>query len=179
MNMTNRFHFSSLKSASLLACTLITFLLSTSSCLKRSIGELESYDNAEITNVSGVYYRYLSTNGLQMVEIQGGEDAIIDSEKGTVDIDVVEVPYAIYATIPEESRSGLTQKNISVVVSLSTAAVLKPQEGSATLGISGDWSHPNSYTVTAASGKEKKWTITIHRFTIQTEESTESATPAE
>lgn len=47
------------------------------------------------------------------------------------------------------------------MASISTAARLTPLDGAPKLGVPGDWSKPNKYLVTAASGAQKEWTIEV------------------
>lgn len=142
---------------------LMMALLSLSSCLTSGLEDLPVYEEAEITSVSAVRYRYISNetspaSGQNIVkEVNMTYTSEIDSETATVKISVTTPE-----NFPESELANLsTSSNLLVSVGLSTAARLTATNGSPDLGKPGDWSKPNTYTVEAANGKKKDWTIEI------------------
>lgn len=145
---------------------LLFVVLSFSSCLDSNLDELPVYEEADITSVSAVQYRYLSDKKspasgefiVEEVNLQYTGD--IDADHGTVKIEV-EKP----STFPAAQVNNLSKSNLVVVVTLSTAARLTPAEGSPILGVPADWSKAHKYIVTSASGKKKEWTIEVVSLT--------------
>lgn len=146
-------------------CTFFSF----SSCLTGGLEELPEFEENDITGVQRVEYRYISD------EISGASEQTIvkkveltrsktdiDAEGATVNIEVT-VPDS-NGSFPETEREKCNTGNICVMVSLSTAARISPVEGAPELGVPGDWSKPNKYTVTAADGSTKIWTIQVTKF---------------
>lgn len=142
---------------------LTVMMISFSSCLTSGLDELPVYEDADITSVSAVTYRYISDekspasgqNIVKNVNITYTSD--IDPEAAMVKI-AVTTP----ANFPEGELTNLSKKsNIVVVVSLSTAARITPLDGAPALGTPADWSKPYKYVVTAADGKQKEWTIRL------------------
>jgi len=142
---------------------LMMTMISFSSCLTSGLDDLPVYEEAEITSVSAVRYRYISdeispATGQNIVkEVNMTYTSEINTEAATVKISV---------TTPEnfptsELNNLSTSANLLVSVGLSTAARLTATNDSPDLGKPGDWSKPNTYTVEAASGKKKNWTIEI------------------
>lgn len=142
---------------------LMMVMISFSSCLTSGLDDLPVYEEAEITSVSAVRYRYISdeespATGQKIVkEVNMTYTSEIDAEAATVKISV---------TTPEnfpvsELNNLSTSANLLVSVGLSTAARLTATNGSPDLGKPGDWSKPNTYTVEAANGKKKGWIIEI------------------
>lgn len=144
------------------ACIALLSLLVFSSCLKEGLEDLPSYEEAEITSVSLVEYRYVSSDtspatGQPMVKfVTLIHSAIIDSDNGEVEISV-EVPPAF----PAEELANLSEADLVVAVGLSTAAIVSPQSGSVPFGVPGNWRDTNSYTVTAANGTTKSWNVVL------------------
>lgn len=133
------------------------------SCLEGGLEELDTYTGNDITSIQGVYYRYIGSetipgSGEQTVHqvTMSVSDTQIDTEAATVDITVT-AP----SNFPESELGNLSASELVVIVNLSAAAIIEPINGAPTLGAPGDWSKPNQYRVTAASGDEKVWTITL------------------
>lgn len=142
---------------------LLTLLMvSFSSCLTSGLDELALYEDADITSVSAVRYRYISSDispasGQKIVkEVNLTYTSVIDSESKIVRI-TVKKP----SNFPASELANLSTSNLMVAVAISTAARLFPQNGSPTLGVPGDWSKANLYTVEAANGAKKNWTIEV------------------
>ena len=141
---------------------LILSVISLSSCLEGNLDELPLYEEAEITSVSTVRYRYISNEKVPssdeflVKEVDLSYTSDINPETGTV---------KIYATasegFPAEELSKLSKSELVIAVALSTAARLTPTNGSPKLGVPGDWSKANTYVVEAAGGKKKDWTIEV------------------
>ncbi|MCM1482986.1 MAG: hypothetical protein NC043_01515 [Muribaculaceae bacterium] len=130
--------------------------------------DLPAYEEAEITGVQ-FYYRWASstkdpiTNEPVVMEKRLNSNANIDSEAGTITVTVT-VP-AASNTFPADAKAACTQSKLWAQVSLSTAARLTPIDGSAPLGTPDDWTKPHKYSVMAADGTTKVWTITVTSFT--------------
>lgn len=145
---------------------LLFTVLSFSSCLKSNLDELPVYEEADITSVSAVQFRYLSdkkspASGEYIVEeVNLHYTGDIDVDNATVKIKVKKPD-----TFPTVQEDNLSKANLVVVVTLSTAARLTPAEGSPKLGVPADWSKTHKYIVTSASGKKKEWTIEVVSLT--------------
>lgn len=146
----------------LYSLTLIFSVLLFSSCLKGGLEDLPEYEDAEITSVSAVRYRYItdeksSASGEYIVkEVDLAFNAEVCSDQGSVKIKV-----SVPSEFPIEELDNLSTSNLVVVVSISTAARLTPIGESTKLGIPGDWSRLNSYVVQAANGNKKNWSIEV------------------
>lgn len=144
-----------------------------SSCLKKNVEEIEEFDNNNISNIAGVWFRYVTTGGtsttssgevLRKVELNNISSTINNDTK-TIDLKVAPST-SIMNQIPANIRNELTLKNIAVVVTLPTAARIAPIGDSPKLGVNGDWSKPNKYIVTAANGNQAEWTINFKEITL-------------
>jgi hypothetical protein len=147
--------------------TLATLTLS--SCLEGNLEELPVFDDAEIASVRYADYRWKSSTAT----VLGGEAAtykqvlnVEESKKvsdGQIEVKIsVPLPTGDFTS---NVRSQVSVNNISLAVTISTAARIEPIGDSPKLGVPGDWSKPNKYRVTAADGKTKKeWTITVTNF---------------
>lgn len=130
--------------------------------------ELPAYEEAEITGVQ-FHYRWASDSkdaitGEPIVkEIQLGSKATINAETGVIEVEVT-VP-AASSNFPESARAEASQSKLWAQVSLSTAARLFPNAGSAALGTPDDWTKEHTYNVVAANGNTKQWTIRVTKFT--------------
>lgn len=140
----------------------VLLVISLSSCLKGGLEEFPVYEDAEITSVSTVRYRYVSDEKVPssdeylVKEVDLSYTSDINPEAGTV---------KIYASVsdefPTEELSELSKSELVVAVSLSTAARLVPTGNSPKLGVPGDWSKENMYVVESAAGNKKDWTIEV------------------
>lgn len=61
-------------------------------------------------------------------------------------------------------RSNVVLSDLIAYTTISTAASIKPEGNAPTLGTPGDWTTANTYTVTAANGDSKTWTIEVTEF---------------
>lgn len=142
---------------------VISLLMSMTSCLKGGLEDLPEYEEAEISGIQRVEYRYYSDDvsnidGEQIVKKIALKNSTTISGT-TVSIDVT-IP-AAEGTFTEAERAKVSLTNIAVMASISTAARLSALDGAPALGVPGDWSKPNKYLVTAADGSKKEWTITV------------------
>lgn len=143
---------------------LITILtvFSFSSCLNSGLEALPEYGDADILSVDRVEHRYYvkgttPAQGDQLVKNATlSHDAKVDKTASTVAITVT-VPNSF----PEAELSNLKNSELVVVLNLSPATRLTPLDGSATLGIPADWSKANTYSIKAADGTTKVWTVTL------------------
>lgn len=133
-----------------------------SSCLKSGLDDLPIYDEADITSVVAVKYRYISdekspASGDYLVkEVDLNFSPQIDAEEGFVKIDV-----SVPDNFPETEKEKVSKSNLVVIVNLSTAARIFPIGDSPALGTPGNWNEPNKYRVQSASGTDRQWTIEI------------------
>ncbi len=137
--------------------------LSLTSCLDRDLKELEVFDGKEIVSIKEVQYRYKTDEVMpvskeKQVKVVSLEVAnpVVDKEKGTISCEA-KVP----TNVPASEKGKITNKNLVVVVNLSSAAMVKPLSD-VRFGVPADWSKPNKFLVTAANGDTQEWTVTIN-----------------
>ncbi len=146
----------------LMFCSLTLF----TSCLKSGLDDLPAYTDANITNIY-FEYRYQDptstwTDGSAKVKYVTLTVAskTIDNTANTATVTLT-AP-AASGTFTDTERAKVALTNIVCTTNVSTAASVKPLEGSPTLGVPGDFSSPRKYLITAADGKTTKtWTITV------------------
>lgn len=143
--------------------TAIFAMVTLSGCLEHGFEDLDTYENADITSIQGVYYRYTTSD----VNPGSGENKVMQAtlsrsnyqkndEAGTVSVTVSPA-----SNFPADQLANLSSTNLVVVLNISTAAVIEPIEGAPRLGAPGDRSKPNRYRITAADGTKKDWTVTV------------------
>ncbi|MEG0601859.1 MAG: hypothetical protein RR980_01555 [Mucinivorans sp.] len=144
-----------------MACVALTTM---SSCLKANLEDLPTYDESRITDIR-FDYRYYGPNEwvdgehvVEYVELKT-VDKKIDKEALTVTCRV-QVPKASGSFTAEE-KAKVSKSNLSGILWVSTAARVTPLNGSAVLGVPGDWTKANTYQVKAANGSQSIWTITV------------------
>ncbi len=150
---------------------IVILAMSLTSCLKSGLEDLPEFEGKDITGVTRVQYwfvgeRVSEASGQKIVEfidLQQNPAAVIDAENATVKISVA-VP-AANTVFTEAERTKCSNKNMVVIVGLSTAARISPVGGAPKFGVPGDWSKPNKYKVTAADGSSKEWTVEVVKFT--------------
>ena len=141
--------------------TLLTVFL-FSSCLNSNLEDLPAFEEAEISSVNKVEYRYISdeiSDASQQPIVKNvtlSHSITKDSDAGTLAISV-KVP----DNFPKDQLGNLSTSALVVSLNISSAARIAPMSGSATLGTPADWSKPNKYLITAANGNKKEWTITL------------------
>ena len=145
---------------------LLLVAFSFTSCLKMGLEDLPEFEDADISSVTGVYYRYFSAEsspgtGLPLVK----EVALDYSGDVNKEARTVKITAASNSKFPSTELHNLDKSKLVVVVSLSTAARIQPTGGSPALGTPGDWSKPNTYIVTAADKSTKEWTIEVTELT--------------
>lgn len=141
---------------------MFVMALSCTSCLESNFEELDTYDGNDIT-AGYAWYRYKGDNKINA----SGEQQVIQKQlqrTGQV-IDNDEATCALQFKVPtnfsDAEKNGVNINNIVVAVDISTAAVMSPVEGSPKLGVPADWSTPHKYSVKAADGKTKIWTVSV------------------
>lgn len=140
--------------------TLMTVLFS--SCLTSGLEELDVYDGADITSVSSVRYRYITADkNPASGENEVKEVELIFTSNIDTEAEVVSISIKKPENFPPEELDNLSTSNLLVVVGVSTAARVFPQDGAPKLGTPGDWSKPNKFVVEAADGTKKTWTIEV------------------
>ena len=145
----------------------ISVMFGLNSCLHYDLEELPSFDEANITSITGVQYRYFSdaispVNGEKMVKYVTLKFSTtkIDPDNATCSFDV-----SAPSSFPADRLSDLGMDKLVVIVQLSTAARCAPVGDSPAFGVPGDWTKPNKYTITAADGTTKVWTVTVNKLT--------------
>lgn len=131
------------------------------SCSKE---DLPAYEEAEITKV-GAYHRFYSGDKDALT----GENIVAEKELDrTNDIDSDNGIATAVFTIPaaegkftEAERSKVSLNNLVVYVNISTAARVTPLDGSPKFGVPAYWTQEHKYSVMAADGTKKIWTIKV------------------
>lgn len=126
--------------------------------------ELDAYEEAEITSV-GAYHRYYTTEKdaltgeFKVAEKELEKDNTINEDEALV-IATFTVP-AASGSFTETERSKVSLNNLVVYFNVSTAARVTPLKGSPQLGVPGDWTSEHKYSVMAANGTKKIWTVRV------------------
>ena len=131
------------------------------SCSKE---DLPAYEEAEITKV-GAYHRFYSGDKDALT----GENIVAEKELDrTNDIDSDNGIATAVFTIPaaggkftEAERAIASLNNLVVYVNISSAARVTPLDGSPKFGVPADWTQEHKYSVMAADGTKKIWTIKV------------------
>lgn len=129
--------------------------------------DLPAYEEAEISAVQ-LYYRWASnekdpvTQEPLVKEQRLNVSSDVNSESGVIQLTVT-VPDA-GGDFTEAVRSGVTTNPLWGQVTVSTAARITPIEGTAALGTPDDWGSDRKFSVKAANGNTKTWTIRIVQF---------------
>ena len=132
-----------------------------SSCSKE---DLPAYEEAEITKV-GAYHRFYSgdkdaiTGENIVAEKELDRTNNIDSEHGVATA-VFTIP-AAGGKFTEAERAKVSLSNLVVYVNVSTAARVTPLDGSPKIGVPADWTREHKYSVMAADGTKKIWTVKV------------------
>lgn len=141
---------------------MFVMALSCTSCLESNFEELDTYDGNDIT-AGYAWYRYKGDNKLnasgeqQVIQKQLQRTGqVIDNEAATCALQ-----FKVPTNFSDAEKNGVNINNIVVAVEISTAAVMTPVEGSPKLGVPADWSTPHKYSVKAADGKTKIWTVSV------------------
>lgn len=141
---------------------MFVMALSCTSCLESNFEELDTYDGNDIT-AGYAWYRYKDDNKLnasgeqQVIQKQLQRTGqVIDNEAATCALQ-----FKVPTNFSDAEKNGVNINNIVVAVEISTAAVMTPVEGSPKLGVPADWSTPHKYSVKAADGKTKIWTVSV------------------
>lgn len=151
----NKLKLSNIKWLALLLCMPLI-----SSCKE----DLPAYEEAEITSV-GAYHRYYTTIKDELT----GENKVAEKElekNNTIDSDVATVSATFTipganGTFTQEERTKVSLKNLVVFFNVSTAARVTPIDGSPKLGTPGDWTSEHRYSIMAANGTKKIWTVKV------------------
>lgn len=143
---------------------LVTVSLCLTSCLEHGLDELDTYEGNDIT-AGNAYYRYIDEASEEM-PVSGQHKVrqkqlrrtsqAIDNEAATCTL-----AFSVPTNFTEAEREAVQLNNIVVTLDISTAAVMQPVSGSPQLGVPADWTQPHQYSVKAADGKTKIWTVTV------------------
>jgi len=144
---------------------LFFFAVAFSSCLESDLPDLPLYEESEITLVN-VEHRFNGSqimNGQPVVAYQKLNVAQqINTETGIINVQIT-VPNPTGQFTAEE-RGKVVQTHLWFYMNLSTAATVKPVDGTPKLGDPTDASKPLKYEVKAANGTKKLWTINVTEF---------------
>ncbi len=139
--------------------------LSSTSCLKAGLGELETYSETKITAINFEYRWMVADNPSdpwagEKLQVKTLTTAATITD-GRIEC-VITVPPAS-GTFTEAERAKVTLQNLNAYVTLSPGASITPNGSSPVLGTVGDFSQGGlSYHVTAADGKnEQNWDLQI------------------
>lgn len=146
-----------------LLCGLATFF---ASCLKKDLPDYPLFDGNEITLVNAEY-RYNTSkimNGEPIVGYQKlSTTSQIDKENNVINVSVT-VP-GPSGDFTSAEKMKVTKSNLWFYCNISTAASIRPINGTPALGEATDANKPLQYEVTAANGTKRVWTINITSFT--------------
>lgn len=142
-------------------------LLTCTSCLKSGLEDLPEFEEAEISGVQKVEYRYYDKNDISVVDGLPVVKYVSLNQTNKVEGNTLSIEVTVPAasgSFTEAERAAVSTSNIAVMVTISTAARLAPVGGAPKLGVPGDWSKPNKYIVTAANGNQKEWIIQVTKL---------------
>ena len=117
--------------------------------------DLEAYEEAEITSV-GAYHRYYTTEKDALT----GEFKVAEKELEKSN-SINEDEAVVTATFTDAERAKVSLNKLVVYFNVSTAARVTPLDGSPKLGAPGDWTSERRYSVMAANGTKKTWTVKV------------------
>lgn len=141
------------------------FAVALSSCLEYNLPELPLYEGSEITLVS-VEHRFNGSQTMHGQPIVAYQKLTvsqqINKDAGTVNVQI-SVPGPTEQFTAEE-REKVVQTHLWFYVNISTAATIKPIEGTPKLGDPSDATKALKYEITAANGSKKIWTINVTAF---------------
>ncbi|RPE08862.1 hypothetical protein EGT74_17715 [Chitinophaga lutea] len=138
----------------LIILVAVTGLLS--SCLKKGLDELPAFKGANITRFD-FEYRWNDNGTFRVIRFNTAAPVV----NGKTIAVTTTVPAAA-GNFTAAVRNGVSAANIVGMCDVSTAASIKPVNGSPALGTPGDYSKPASYEVTAADGVTKNtWTLQL------------------
>lgn len=144
---------------------IIIASVSLNSCLTGNLEDLPAFEEAEITDVK-FDFRYKDATDVwvdgqptvKVVTLTVG-NKVIDKAAGTVTC-MLTVP-AASGPFTAAIRQQVTLSEIVGKFNISTGAAIAPLSNAPVLGVPGDFSSARQYSVTAASGQSKTWTVTI------------------
>ncbi|SMO32464.1 hypothetical protein SAMN06265379_10128 [Saccharicrinis carchari] len=134
-----------------------------SSCLTSGLDDLPTYSDAEIINVKFEYRWSVKEGTSDKLRVKMMvTDYEVNNSSNTVTCSVT-VP-AADGEFTEAVRSNVVLSDIIAYTTISSAASIIPEGSSPALGTPGDWTSTNTYTVRAANGDSKTWTIEVSEF---------------
>ena len=135
------------------------------SCLKSNLEELPAFEENDVTNVDRVEYRFISDeiSKASNQKIVKFINLTVNKTDKTVRIEVT-VP-AANSDFPTVERDKVSKANLTVILSVSTAARVFPIGDAPRLGTQGDWTNPHKYKIEAANGNTAEWTVEVTNVT--------------
>lgn len=141
---------------------VIAMALSCTSCLESNLENLDVYEGNDI-NAGYAWYRYKGTDTINA----SGEQQVIQKQLRTTGQDInadngtCALTFSVPSNFSETEKTNVNVNSLVVAISVSTAAVVTPIDDSPKLGVPADWSTPHKYSVQAANGETKIWTISV------------------
>ncbi len=141
----------------------IAVSLCFTSCLEHGLEDLPTYEGNDIT-AGNAYYRYIDTSDsipgsgqpkVKQKELRRSAQNI-NTEAGTCVLE-----FSIPTNFSNEERAGVSLDSLVLTINVSTAAEVTPVGDAPKLGVPADWTQPHQYSVRAANGQTKIWTITV------------------
>lgn len=142
---------------------LLFIVLAMSSCLTGGLDDLPAYSDAEITNVK------FEHRWKRLISNEAGQDiyqlAVVSMttdckfQENTINCTITVPETGNPSMFTEDIRNEVSLDKIVGMVSISTAATIKPIGDSSKFGDFGDYTVARKYLVTAADGTKKEWTI--------------------
>ncbi|WP_316816684.1 DUF5018-related domain-containing protein [Pedobacter nyackensis] len=147
---------------------LLLIVTLTTSCLKKGLEDYPVFEDKEITLV-GAEYRFPGTvikNGQPVIAYQPLSVAVVGGiDKTNAVINVAITVPAANGSFSAAEKAKVVQSKLWFFVNISTAATIAPVSGTPALGDPTDATKPLKYTVTAANGTSRVWTINVTSFT--------------
>ena len=141
---------------------LILLMTTVSSCLKSGLDDLETYSDAEITNLN-FEYRWWDEAKKQLAVKTLNIDRQISKEQNLITCKLT-VPDA-NGSFTDAVRQEVSLSSLTAYMDLSIAARMTPVNGAPKVGVPSDFSAKEfKYLVTAADGTKREWTIKITDF---------------
>jgi len=140
----------------------VALSLITTSCIDWGLDELPVYHDAQMLGLNFEYrYTVENSNGVEQMAVKKmTTNVTVSDEAGTVSA-VITIPEAS-GTFTSEIASQVNLTNIIGYASVSTGASIDPLEGAPELGLTGNFTSPVKYKVTAADGSTTKiYTVTV------------------
>lgn len=136
-----------------------------SSCLKRDLKDYPLFE-ANLISLVSAEHRFNGTgtlNGQPVVAYQRlTSTTTVDTVANTANVTLT-VP-APNGQFTAAERANVVQTKLWFYINISTAATIRPLDGTPALGDPTDATKPLKYEVTAANGAKRVWTVNVTAF---------------